>query len=90
MSDTFDNKHKQLIEVLATVPVEDNSFLFTKVFTTVPVDDLCRTLSSTKIFSLRILSKKVKDAVDNVLIEYIRTHHEIKELHTHWNIKTFM
>ena len=68
MSDTFDNKHKQLIEVLATVPVEDNSFLFTKVFTTVPVDDLCRTLSSTKIFSLRILSKKVKDAVDKLCL----------------------
>jgi hypothetical protein len=66
MSDTFDNK--QLIEVFATDSVEDNSFLFTKVLDTVPVDDLYRALSSTEIFSLRILSKKVKDAVDKLCL----------------------
>ena len=66
MSDTFDNK--QLIEVLATVPGEDNSFLFTKVFATVPVDDLYRALSSTEIFSLRKLSKKIKDLVDKMCL----------------------
>lgn len=52
----------------STNSVEDNDFLFTKVIATVPVDDLCRALSSTEIFSLRILSKKVKDAVDKLCL----------------------
>lgn len=46
--------------------IKDNSFLFTKVLDTIPVDDFCRALSSTKIFSLRILSKKIKDLVDKM------------------------
>lgn len=40
MLDIFDNKQ-------SIVPVEDNSFLFTKVLDTVPVDDFFRALSST-------------------------------------------
>lgn len=61
MLDIFDDKQ-------STNSVEDNSFLFTKVLDTVPVDDLYRALSSTKIFSLRILSKKVKNAVDKMCL----------------------
>ena len=40
--------------------------LFIEFLATIPVEDLCRTLFSTKIFLLRILSKKVKDVVDNM------------------------
>jgi hypothetical protein len=46
--------------------IDDNSFLFLQVLASVPVDDLCKILSTTKIFLLRILSKKVKELVDNM------------------------
>jgi Ran GTPase-activating protein (RanGAP) involved in mRNA processing and transport len=44
--------------------VEDNQFI--KVLATVPIDDLCRTLPATIIFLLRILSKKMKNTIDNM------------------------
>jgi hypothetical protein len=47
---------------------DDNSFLFLQVLASVPVDDLCKILSTTKIFLLRKLSKKVKDVVDNMYL----------------------
>lgn len=68
MSTPYIFDDKQLIEVLATVSGEDNSFLFTKVLDTVPIEDLYKTLSSTEIFFLRILSKKVKNAVDKMCL----------------------
>lgn len=46
--------------------IEDNQFI--KVLDTVPVGDLCRALSSTEIFLLRILSKEVKDIVDKMCL----------------------
>jgi Ran GTPase-activating protein (RanGAP) involved in mRNA processing and transport len=46
--------------------IEDNSFLFLQVLATIPVDDLCRALTATQIFLLRILSTKIKNIVDNM------------------------
>jgi Ran GTPase-activating protein (RanGAP) involved in mRNA processing and transport len=40
--------------------------LFIEFLATIPVEDFCRALSATQIFLLRILSKKVKDVVDNM------------------------
>jgi Ran GTPase-activating protein (RanGAP) involved in mRNA processing and transport len=61
---------------------DDNSFLFLQVLASIPVEDLCKALSYMQIFSLRKLSKKVKELVDNMrlcinaklnLLETLRT-----------------
>jgi len=48
--------------------IDDNSFLFLQVLASIHVDKLCRALSATELFLLRILSKKAKDVVDKMYL----------------------
>ena len=48
--------------------IDDNSFLFLQVLASIHVDKLCRALSATELFLLRILSKNAKDVVDKMYL----------------------
>jgi hypothetical protein len=73
--------------------VEDNGFLFLQVLASVPVDDLCRALSATELFLLRILSKKVKELVDcmrlciNAKLNLLESHYKALNHKNRFTIK---
>jgi len=73
--------------------IDDNSFLFLQVLASVPVDDLCRALSATELFLLRILSKKVKELVDcmrlciNAKLNLLESHYKALNHKNRFTIK---